>query len=89
MMKLDTVMSVCDAEKCSACGACINICPKDCISYLKKETGTKVAVINKNRCINCHLCKKVCPQLDTVEGSESFACYAAWSLDDTIRTSSA
>ena len=64
------------------CGACINICPKDCISYLKKETGTKVAVINKNRCINCHLCKKVCPQLDTVEGSKSFACYAAWSLDD-------
>ncbi len=89
MMKLDTVMNVCDTEKCSACGACINICPKGCISYLKKETGTKVAVINKNSCINCHLCKKVCPQLDTVEGSESFACYAAWSFDDTIRTNSA
>ena len=58
MMKLDTVMNVCDTEKCSACGACINICPKGCISYLKKVTGTKVAVINKNSCINCHLCKK-------------------------------
>ena len=46
MMKLDTVMNVCGTEKCSACGACINICPKGCISYLKKETGTKVAVIN-------------------------------------------
>lgn len=55
----------------------------------KKETGTKVAVINKNSCVNCHLCKKVCPQLDTVEGLESFVCYAAWSFDDTIRTNSA
>ena len=85
MMKHDTAMGVCDADKCSACGVCINICPKGCISYLKKETGTKVAVINKNSCVNCHLCKKVCPQLDTVEGLES----AAWSFDDTIRTNSA
>lgn len=89
MMKHDTAMGVCDADKCSACGVCINICPKGCISYLKKETGTKVAVINKNSCVNCHLCKKVCPQLDTVEGLESFVCYAAWSFDDTIRTNSA
>lgn len=89
MMKHDTAMGVCDADKCSACGVCINICPKGCISYLKKETGTKVAVINKNSCVNCHLCKKVCPQLDTVEGLESFVCYAAWSYDDTIRTNSA
>lgn len=89
MMKHDTAMGVCDADKCSACGVCINICPKGCISYLKKETGTKVAVINKNSCVNCHLCKKVYPQLDTVEGLESFVCYAAWSFDDTIRTNSA
>ena len=88
-MKHDTAMGVCDADKCSACGVCINICPKGCISYLKKETGTKVAVINKNSCVNCHLCKKVCPQLDTVEGFESFVCYAACSFDDTIRTNSA
>ena len=88
-MKFNTVMSVCDANKCSACSACINICPKGCISYKKKETGTKVAVIDKNRCIECQLCKKVCSQLNTIEGLESFACYAAWSFDDTIRTNSA
>ena len=72
MIKSDIAISVCNSEKCSACGACIAICPKGCISYYKKETGTKVAIINKNKCINCHLCKKVCAQLDVVTGEESF-----------------
>lgn len=89
MIKSDIAISVCNSEKCSACGACIAICPKGCISYYKKETGTKVAIINKNKCINCHLCKKVCAQLDVATGEESFECYAAWSLDDTTRVNSA
>ena len=60
MIKSDIAISVCNSEKCSACGACIAICPKGCISYYKKETGTKVAIINKNKCINCGICKKTC-----------------------------
>lgn len=88
-MRSSVVIGVCDTDRCSACGACINICPKDCISYYKKETGTKVAVINKDKCIECHLCKKVCAQVDMLEGGEPFECYAAWSLDDTIRINSA
>lgn len=88
-MNSDTVIGVCDSGKCSACGACINICPKGCISYYKKETGTKVAVIDKNKCIDCHLCQKVCAQLNMAEGKEPSDCYAAWSLDYTTRASSA
>ena len=41
MIKSDIAISVCNSEKCSACGACIAICPKGCISYYKKETGLR------------------------------------------------
>lgn len=76
-------------KDCTACNACINICPKDCISYEMDFTGTKYAIINKNKCILCNLCKKVCPQLNYVEDNFPKHCYAAWSHNIEIRKKSA
>lgn len=81
--------SVCATEKCSACGACVNICPRGCISYCTQNTGTKVATIDTTRCISCGLCKKICPQLNEISGEVSSECYAAWSLDENVKHNSA
>lgn len=48
-------------EKCTGCGACVQRCPKQCISWTTKEFGFRYPQIDKQRCINCGLCEQVCP----------------------------
>lgn len=56
------MLTVCDIGMCTACNACINICPKNCITMIKNiQDETTYAVIENNRCIHCERCKKVCP----------------------------
>lgn len=50
-----------DYEKCTGCGACVQRCPKQCISWTTKEFGFRYPKIDKDTCINCSLCEKVCP----------------------------
>ncbi len=45
------------AEKCTACGKCIEVCPTDTIVI----ADGKAFVIN-NDCRNCKLCMRVCPE---------------------------
>lgn len=52
-------MLVCEKDKCCGCNACVNICPKKCIS-LVDEVKSINALINKDKCIDCKMCKKVC-----------------------------
>ncbi len=78
-------MIVCDKEKCTACGACINICPKGCISFENDIYGVETAVIDNNECISCGLCQKVCPNKNYDMGNLPFKCYSAWSNDEKTR----
>lgn len=43
-------------ENCTACQACIQVCPKHCIEL---DTNYKIKTDN-SECINCGLCEKVC-----------------------------
>ncbi len=50
---------VVDEGKCIGCGQCIANCPKDAISFVKKEERN-VAFVDKDRCIGCGECLTVC-----------------------------
>lgn len=64
-----------DADKCTACGACVKACPKGLFELRKKWPKNRaiyVACLSKNRgsvvmkvckagCIGCGKCEKVCP----------------------------
>lgn len=50
-----------DLEKCTGCGACVQCCPKQCISWTAKEFGFQYPQIDEEECINCGLCEKTCP----------------------------
>ena len=50
-----------DYEKCTGCGACVQRCPKRCISWTQREFGFRYPQIDKDACVNCGLCEKVCP----------------------------
>lgn len=49
-----------DKKDCCACGACLNICPKQAISMQKDEYGFLYPQIEKGKCIKCGLCLKTC-----------------------------
>ena len=80
-----------DLEKCTACGACINSCSVNALSWRKDERGFCYPEIEQTACVKCGLCEKVCPvnkkeQLETSDWQQ--AVYAAYSQDDDIRKSS-
>lgn len=80
---------ICEETKCTACGSCIQICPKHCVSYISNSHETKIAAINLNECISCHLCESACPQNSLIIGNKPIRCYVAWSNDHKARISSA
>lgn len=47
-------------EGCCACGACMNVCPKNAISMKEDRYGFLFPNINNDLCVNCKLCQKVC-----------------------------
>lgn len=73
-----------DYEKCTGCGACVQRCPKRCISWTEREFGFRYPQIDKDACVNCGLCEKVCPIDKALEVSDEQKAYAAVHKDDEV-----
>lgn len=80
---------LCEAELCTGCAACHNICPKHSIQMLQNKTGFWVPQINSETCIFCKECARVCPVLHKTEPAEIVAAYSGYSKSsDVLRCSS-
>ena len=66
-----------DMDKCTGCGACIQICPKQCITWSEKEFGFKYPFIDEKKCISCGLCEQVCQIDKNIVQPEKQKAYAA------------
>ena len=73
-----------DYEKCTGCGACVQRCPKRCISWTEREFGFRYPQIDKDACVNCGQCEKVCPIDKALEASAEQKAYAAVHKDDEV-----
>ncbi len=58
------MISINDKTDCCGCFACMNICPKNCISMLPGKEGFLYPSVNMQECVDCGLCEKRCPMLD-------------------------
>ena len=70
-----------EKKDCTGCGACYNICAKQCIRMNSDEEGFLYPQIDTEKCIQCGLCDRVCPVINSK--NEDFgvgpASYIAWS----------
>lgn len=47
-------------QKCSGCGLCEHLCPKNAITMVEKD-GFLYPNVNENTCVYCGVCVKLCP----------------------------
>ena len=74
-------------EKCTACGACANICPKQAIALLESENGFLFPQIDSNKCVQCGLCNRVC-YIDKKIENNRIDCYGSFKGQDSLRLKS-
>ena len=75
-------------ELCTGCTACMNVCPKEAISFIEDKDGFKYPVIDNDKCINCGLCKNTCPVLNTRLNESLNHCYVGYSNEKEDRYNS-
>lgn len=76
-----------DKKDCCACGACLNICPKQAISMQEDEYGFLYPVIDENKCIKCGLCIKNCGYQHSEPKQSPINTYIAQTLNTDIKKS--
>jgi coenzyme F420-reducing hydrogenase beta subunit len=47
-------------KDCTACTACVNVCPVNCISMIQDKEGFEYPVADE-KCIHCKKCENICP----------------------------
>ena len=88
--KRDESILLASLKDCTACAACVSICPKQCISMHEDKEGFLQPKIDSSQCIKCHKCEKVCPILnqETIPSDFETQVYAAINNDDEVREQS-
>lgn len=75
-------------QNCCGCSACVQRCPKHCISMKEDEEGFLYPVVDEAVCINCGLCEKVCPIISRPEKLPTMEVFAVKNRDEAERMAS-
>lgn len=77
-----------DKKNCCGCNACVQRCPKQCITMQADNEGFLYPIVNAAECIDCGLCEKVCPVINQDEPRKPMNVYAAYNKNEEIRLQS-
>lgn len=81
-------IQLCKHTDCSGCATCAGACSYGAIQMVASEEGFLYPRIDEGLCRECHLCEKTCPVINELPLNHPHGCYAAWSLDNKVRTHS-
>lgn len=82
------MIDILDKQKCCGCWACVQRCPRNCITMHEDEEGFSYPVVDTSVCIECGLCEKVCPILNQAEAKRPLDVYAAINPNEEVRLNS-
>ena len=74
-----------DKIDCCGCTACVERCPRSCITMQCDEEGFLYPHVFEQDCIGCGLCEKACPNLSENTSTPPLKVFAAYSKDEQIR----
>ena len=76
------MIDICEKDKCTGCGACMNVCAHNAISLTEQGVcGYIYPEIDQDKCIGCGLCVKTCPVNTPVKLNAPLKAFAAISKD--------
>lgn len=82
------MIHIIDNQSCCGCSACVQICPKKCISIQQDAEGFLYPQVDMSSCIDCGLCEKVCPFINPYEARTPKYTFAAINNNEQIRMES-
>ena len=82
------MINIINKENCCGCEACIQRCPKQCISFKEDSLGFLYPQVNIDKCIQCGLCEKVCPVLNKNNEKPPIRAFACKNKDEKVRMNS-
>lgn len=66
-----------EKRDCCGCGACVQSCPKSCVTMQEDGEGFLYPEVDMSLCVDCGLCEKVCPVIHHGEDRKPLTVYAA------------
>ena len=82
------MINILNKKDCCGCNACVQRCPKQCITMQADNEGFLYPIVDTTTCIDCGLCEKVCPVINQAEPQEPLKVYAAYNKNEDIRMQS-
>lgn len=79
------MINIIDKSKCCGCNACIQCCPKQCITMHEDKEGFLYPKVDHAICIDCGMCEKVCPVIHQNESKQPLKVYAAKNSNEAQR----
>lgn len=82
------MINISNPAECCGCGACAQICPKNCITMAPDGEGFLYPAVDMDQCVRCGLCVKACPMTAKPAQAASVAAYGAYARDEKTRQES-
>ena len=82
------MINIQDKTNCCGCSACVQRCPKHCISLREDNEGFLYPKVDEEACIGCGLCEKVCPIINQADKIEPLKVLAAKNTHEEERMNS-
>lgn len=82
------MIRISDPSRCCGCSACVQRCPKQCISLCEDAEGFLYPEVDTSHCIDCGLCEQVCPELHADAERRPLQTFAAINPDAGVRLAS-
>lgn len=77
-----------EKSSCCGCEACVQCCPKQCLTMHEDCEGFLYPQVDESSCIDCGLCEKVCPVIHQNAPQEPLSSYIAINPNEEIRQKS-